>query len=145
MWQQTLLAYAPMFVLTAIATVSDVRSRRIPNLISLVLVTSGIIEAVLFRHGPSPVQAIQGMLVGFALSFPFFAIRALGAGDVKLLAGIGAWVGVGPILQIMLLSVLLAGGMVIVQSLFTGRSIAVLRNCFHIVVHFVCFQRLDSA
>jgi prepilin peptidase CpaA len=145
MWQQQLLVYAPMFLLITLAAITDVRSRRIPNWASAVLVLSGLVEAFCFDRGPTPIQALQGMLLGFALPFILFAINALGAGDVKLLAGLGAWLGPGPLLNLMLVSVLLAGVLVVVQSLFTGRLLALLRNCYYIVVHFMHVRRLGMA
>ena len=76
-----------------LACVSDVRTRRIPNLL-----TFGTAFAAFVFHGVSggPAalwQSITGWMTGVALFLPFFVLRGLGGGDVKLLAAIGAWVG----------------------------------------------------
>ena len=40
-----------------------------------------------------PASGVGGWLLGAALFFPMFALRGMGAGDVKLLAAVGAWLG----------------------------------------------------
>jgi prepilin peptidase CpaA len=117
-----LLATLNLLALTALvltAVVCDLRSRRIPN----ALVASGIalglfIQTVapegggLFSHlagGLGFVPALLGGLVGLGLFLPLYALRALGAGDVKLLAMVGVWLG-APAVAYAALWTLLAGG-----------------------------------
>jgi len=75
------------------AAVSDVRARRVSNRLNLWLLLAGLawrasaIDAVAVGLG------IAGMLVGVAVLFVPFAARWVGAGDVKLLAAIGTWLG----------------------------------------------------
>src|SRR5688572_2362189 len=85
----TTIALAVGFV----ACVTDVRSRRIPNVL-----TFGAAAAALLFHlfvaGTGGLQtAVGGWLVGTVLFLPFFALGGMGAGDVKLLAALGAWLG----------------------------------------------------
>jgi prepilin peptidase CpaA len=75
------------------ACVTDVRSRRIPNIL-----TFGAAAAALAFHASSGqaaglLHSVEGWLVGAAIFFVPFALGGLGAGDVKLLAALGAWVG----------------------------------------------------
>jgi prepilin peptidase CpaA len=116
------------------AVVCDLRSRRIPN----ALVASGIalglfIQTVapegggLFNHPAGALGfplALLGGLVGLGLFLPLYALRALGAGDVKLLAMIGVWLG-APAVAYAALWTLLAGG---VLSLAWALSNGVLRR-----------------
>ena len=44
-----------------------------------------------------PLASATGLLTGFALSFALFAIGAMCGGDVKIMAGVGAWVGPMPV------------------------------------------------
>jgi prepilin peptidase CpaA len=79
--------------LLTLAVWHDLISFRIPNL----LVASGLAAAILL-HGLAPtglglVHALAGAAVGLAAMLPFYMARAMGAGDVKLLAMIGAFVG----------------------------------------------------
>src|SRR5438270_12717349 len=88
-----LLSLAPLLAMLCIAAGIDWRERRIPNWLTMVMALSGIATSFLAGHVASPGQAMLGMLVGFAIPFVLFAMGALGGGDVKLLAGAGAWLG----------------------------------------------------
>ena len=77
----------------SIALITDLRSRRIPNWLTLSALLAGI-SVNLWLHGvDGGLQALAGAAIGFAVLIPFYAIHAVGAGDVKLLAAIGALVG----------------------------------------------------
>jgi prepilin peptidase CpaA len=86
---------APLFVLSlglAAAVYTDVRTRRIPNWLTAGMASAGF--GIAFAGGlVSPVQAALGLLAGLALMMPGHLIGATGAGDVKLMAAVGAVVG----------------------------------------------------
>jgi prepilin peptidase CpaA len=96
-------------ILTAVAAGFDIRYRRIPNW----LVATGIVAGFawnLYASGWSGVgHAAAGLGLGFALYFPLYLLRARGAGDVKLLAAVGAIVGPGNCFWVFLLTALLGG------------------------------------
>ena len=94
---------------TLVAVVWDLKTRRIPNVL-----TFGAAFAALLAHGylAGPVGAgwsLAGWFVGVAFFLPIFALGGMGAGDVKLLAALGAWLGPGPVVWVALFS-LIAGG-----------------------------------
>jgi prepilin peptidase CpaA len=97
--------------ISTIATVWDVKTRRIPN----VLTVSAIVAAVpylLFEGGsPALIRGLLGAATGLLLFFPYFALGGLGAGDVKLLAAIGMWLGPGQTLWVALFASM-AGGVI---------------------------------
>ena len=80
-------------IIGAAACATDLHSRRIPNWL-----TFGAAAAALAYHymvgGPAAVQtAMSGWVTGFFLFMPLFLLGGMGAGDVKLLAALGAWLG----------------------------------------------------
>src|SRR5687768_4090166 len=99
-----MLAAATFTLLLAWACVSDLRTRRIPNNVVASLVLSGIGYALATM---SPVVALEhalgGSAVGLTLWLPFWMARVLGAGDVKLAAAAGAWLGTGGVVEASLL------------------------------------------
>ncbi|MBN6188056.1 prepilin peptidase [Aneurinibacillus sp. BA2021] len=81
-----------IFLLTA-AVYMDIRYRRIPNLVTLPGIAVGLLLNAVQGWDPF-VSALGGFLTGTALLFIPFALGGMGAGDVKLLACIGAFFGV---------------------------------------------------
>jgi prepilin peptidase CpaA len=82
-----------VLTIAGIAAVCDIRSRRIPN----VLTFGGALVAFVYSIAAGGMNALgislAGWFVGAALFFPFFAVGGMGAGDVKLLAALAAWLG----------------------------------------------------
>lgn len=103
---------APQVVLIlglSAAVVTDVRTRRIPNWLTGAIGAAGFGLAC-GGGGLTPAQAALGMLAGLLLMMPGHLIGATGAGDVKLMAAIGAVVGPGLILRTFLYTAV-AGGL----------------------------------
>src|SRR5512138_1549212 len=90
------LAGGVFSVLLVIACVTDVRWRRIPNALVLVLAALGLAYSVwMDPWWPGLGRSLGGLSLGFAIWIAFFVIGAIGAGDVKLFAAAGAWLGPG--------------------------------------------------
>ncbi|MDL5035897.1 A24 family peptidase [Comamonas sp. Y6] len=103
----------PILVLWLIAiTAMDLRQRKVKNRMVLLGLATG--AAALFS-GAQPLQTsvwsgLGGMAAGFAALLPFYALRWMGAGDVKFAAVAGLWFGCTPaLLAIWLGGSLLAG------------------------------------
>jgi prepilin peptidase CpaA len=102
---------AILILLLALVTYSDLKAHRIPNLATL----GGALIAVtlnLFTQGPDGLtSSLLGLTVGFAIFLPPYLVGGMAAGDVKLMAMVGAFVGLEGALLATGLS-LLAGGVI---------------------------------
>jgi prepilin peptidase CpaA len=96
-------------LLVAVAR-SDIAARRIPNRLVGALAVLGLVAAVTVLREP---VGLAGALAGFGLALaiwvPFWLLRVLGAGDVKLAAAIGVWLGPAGVVEASVLATL-AGG-----------------------------------
>ena len=77
------------------ATLSDIRSRRIPNTLTATMAGLGVGLAAGGVSGVSFGASMAGFVIGLALMMPGHLLGATGAGDVKLMAAVGAIVGPG--------------------------------------------------
>src|SRR5215212_8490883 len=95
--------------LVGVAAAIDVRTRRIPNLLTF----GGAAVALAYHAWTGGLHGLAlgagGWTIGLALFLPMFLLRGMGAGDVKLLAAVGAWLGPMGVVWCALYSVL-AGG-----------------------------------
>jgi prepilin peptidase CpaA len=115
--------------LLGVACVTDIRSRRIPNVLVLVLSTSGLVFSMLVEPvRVGLVHSMSGLGLGFAIWIGFYALGLLGAGDVKLFAAAGAWLGPGGAWRAALLSALAGGVLALVTLVRQRRAGEGLRN-----------------
>ncbi len=123
-----------MLLVGAAACVTDYRSRRIPN----VLTFGASVVAVLFfgvTAGLAGVAAaLEGWAVGCLLFLPWFALGGMGAGDVKLLAALGAWAGPGPAVWMALYASIAGGVFAVLVSLGSGYLREMLRNLWGLLM-----------
>ena len=71
----------------------DLSEHRIPNILTALTLVVAIVLHLLADGARGALFAIQGAMVGFAVMLPFYLARGMGAGDVKLMAAIGAFFG----------------------------------------------------
>jgi len=128
MTQTSLVLYAPLLAALTWAAVQDVRTRRIRNELTFPLVLAGIVQSFFAMHTVSPSAACFGLLVGFALTFIMFAMGAIGGGDVKLMAAVGAWMGPAGALQVFAGAALVGLVVVLFQSFRQKRLGLLFRN-----------------
>lgn len=105
-----MLAPILLFSLLATAVLTDLRSRIIPNLLVAVGLTLGLLLAFLGLNADvTLVDALLGATVGLLLFLPVYLIGKMGAGDVKLLAMCGAFLGAESTLMACLCAMLVGG------------------------------------
>jgi prepilin peptidase CpaA len=124
-----IVIYALLTALLLVAVMADLRSRRIPNSLVLTgLLLAFIAHATAQVAGSSPLAGpswwspLIGLLTGLALLMPLYLLRATGAGDVKLMGMVGAFIGAQPVLTATLYT-LLAGGLLSLVFML-GRGVA---------------------
>jgi prepilin peptidase CpaA len=100
-----------------LATVVDLRTRRIPNVLTAGLALFGIGIAAAGLSGVSVWAAALGIVVGLALMLPGHVLGATGAGDVKLMAAIGSLMGPSLVFKAVLFSLLAGGVLAVLVSL----------------------------
>jgi prepilin peptidase CpaA len=82
-----------LLALLALATWADLRRRRIPNLLTLPSIGVGLALGVVFGGVDGLRDHFGGAALGLGMLFPLFVLRWMGAGDVKLMAAVGALMG----------------------------------------------------
>ena len=108
-------------VAAAAASIIDLRTRRVPNALTLAIAVSG---AAVAATGFGPVSlpaALAGALVGLVLMLPGHLLGKTGAGDVKLLAAFGTLLGPGATVMAFLFSAIAGGILAIVVAIQRGR------------------------
>ena len=107
------VAFAALASGALVATVVDIRVRRIPNTLTATMAGVGIGLAASGASGVSLGASIAGFVLGLALMMPGHALGATGAGDVKFMAAVGAIVGPALVVSSFLFTAL-AGGVLAV-------------------------------
>src|SRR5258708_17142994 len=87
------IAWWPTLLVLAIATFTDLRSRRIPNWLVLPFMLAGICLSAWFDGWHGLGQSLAGLAVGALLFGILWFLGGMGMGDLKLCAAIGAWIG----------------------------------------------------
>ena len=88
------LLIAPVVLLLGllgVAVVSDLRSHRIPNLLVLLGLVLGLVGQTWAAGFIGLGHSLLGMLIGFGIFLPMYAVGGMAAGDVKLMAMAGAF------------------------------------------------------
>jgi prepilin peptidase CpaA len=117
----TLPLTAAVLAASAWAVREDLLSHRIPNSLTGPMFAVGLLLQLLISSWSGLGQALLGALVGLAILMPFYVLRAMGAGDVKLLAALGT--ALGPYWALVAgINTLLAGGVFAIAYLLCGAT-----------------------
>lgn len=118
---ETLLAFAITAVACLAAAVVDVRSRRIPNLITFPAMAALLAVHGIFSGASGLGDAALGLAGGFIIFLIPHLFKVLGAGDVKLMAMVGAGLGSQGIVTAVLLTSIAGGAQILLWMTWARR------------------------
>ncbi|MGD2069254.1 MAG: prepilin peptidase [Gemmatimonadota bacterium] len=129
-----------LLALLGAAVFTDIRDNRIPNRVT---VGGALVGTVLTAVESSafPTGAFLGIAVALGLGFPLFALRAVGAGDVKLLAAVGAFMGPGALLSVVLYGGVAGGILGLGSAVRRGVILPILLEARNLVVYLITLGR----
>lgn len=134
------IRYVPLIAMLSAAAITDLRARRIPNWLTFSMMIAGVTQSFFSMHTVSPFASFTGLLTGFTLSFLMFAIGAMLGGDVKIMAGVGAWVGPMPVVAVFAITQVIGMVIVLTQAVYQGRLRALLTNATVLTINLVHLQ-----
>ena len=127
-------------VLSVIAGWTDWRSRRIPNWLTVPGFVVGVALGVSLYGWSGLKNSLLGTGLAFALLLPFWLLKSLGAGDLKFAAALGAYTGPGPLIDILIGSIFVAGVMALALVIYKRRLLHTIKNIGHILLSLVTFR-----
>jgi prepilin peptidase CpaA len=132
--EATFVRFAAILI-AVVACVCDLRTRRIPNVLTLGAATAGLAYHVFTGGLEGLGQSVLGWVVGVLMFIVPFALRGLGGGDVKLVAALGAWIGPSDAIWLGLYTAIAGGLMGIAVAIGHGYARTALRNIRLLLCH----------
>jgi prepilin peptidase CpaA len=117
------VAFAALASGALVATVVDIRVRRIPNALTATMAGIGVGLAASGVSGVTLGGSVLGFILGFALMLPGHVLGATGAGDVKFMAAVGAIIGPAMVVSAFLFTAV-AGGVLALAVAVRRRRLA---------------------
>ncbi len=114
------IAWWPTLTVLAIATITDLHARRIPNWLVLPFLLGGVGVSAGLRGWSGFGHSVEGVIIGGGVFGVLFVMGGMGMGDVKLFAAIGAWIGPQQLLLALVLTGIAGGIMAIGWSIAGG-------------------------
>lgn len=143
-WQITFGVLVPG---TLYASWIDYAERRVPNWLNATLGLLGLlVQGLAFGWYTSGVGGLGwgllGLVVGFGVLIVPWLMHGMGAGDVKLMAAIGCWLGPWLTLVSFAVGAIIGGAVAVVMIYTSGRTVHALANMQTILTK---LRRLDTA
>ncbi len=110
-----------LIVLVSLAAWSDLRTRRIPNSITVTGAAAGVFLHVFYYGASGALQSVAGAAFGLAIFLVFYIAGGMGAGDVKLFGAVGAFAGPQAMVVVFVFTALLGGIAALALALWSGR------------------------
>jgi prepilin peptidase CpaA len=117
------------------ACVTDVRTRRIPNALTFGAAAAAVLFHTVAPAGHGFTSAVAGWFVGAAMMIVPFALGGLGAGDVKLMAALGAWLGPESAVWLFVYASIIGAVLSLIVAVCTGYLKQALSNVWLLLQH----------
>jgi prepilin peptidase CpaA len=124
---------------TLVAGWIDFRTHKIPNWLTVPALAAGIALRTALAGWGGAKASLEGALLALILLLPLVLLRALGAGDWKLMGALGAFLGPWLFLFVLLGSIFVSGLMAVVEMLRTRRVKETFQNVLVLVHGFISF------
>jgi prepilin peptidase CpaA len=124
-WELTLALLIPG---TLYASWVDYAQRRVPNWLNAALALAGLTAQSLYFGGGGLGWGLLGLLTGFGLLIVPWLMHGMGAGDVKLMAAIGCWLGPWWTFWSFAVGAIIGGVVAVVMIVSTGRTVHAITN-----------------
>lgn len=131
---ETLVNITLLLPLAVIITYYDVRYRRIPNAFVLATLAAGIAINAIFSGFAGITASLGGCALGFVLMFLLHIFGAMGAGDVKLFAAIGAVIGAQLVVPTFIVVIITGGLLAVVSVIRAGMLVSTMHRVLQILV-----------
>jgi len=131
---QVLYAASALTVAT-VAAVWDVKTRKIPNVLTVPCFLAGLLLHYYFQGFAGLGNSAAAGAIAFVIFFLFFLAGGMGGGDVKLVAAVGALVGTHLLPQVLVSTALVGGVLAIGTAVMRGQLGGMLRNVVAIASH----------
>ena len=122
-WQQLLdeNAIYLVSVFLVVAAWIDGKELRVPNWLTLPMIAAGVITLTCVRGWDGMTTSLIGIVVGLMCLLPLYAIGGMGAGDVKMMMAMGAWLGGRVTWEAFYASAVVGAVMALIMIACTGR------------------------
>ena len=123
-----LLLYGYLFLALSVSAITDLLYRRISNYVTFSTIGIALVCYSVGSGLPGLIFSLKGLSFGFVLLLPLYFLGGTGAGDVKLMAAVGAILGIEHTLSAFLLIMILGGIMALVMLVTKGKVWGTLRR-----------------
>lgn len=135
-----LLPFATIVLI--VAAVSDLRYRRIPNLLTYPMMAGGVIYHSCTNGAQGFLFGAGGLFLGIILLIVFYVTGGMGAGDVKLLGAVGSMLGPSGVFEAFVYSAAIGGVYALVLIVWDGRLLATVKRYWTMLKTFFHTGRL---
>ena len=133
------------FAAVAVASVIDWRTRRIPNLLTFPLAIAALVANVVVGGWSGGLSSLVGLCVGLAFFLLLMLLGAMGPGDVKLMAALGALLGIVHVFWIGLFTAVMGGVLAVLYSLSRGSLPRMAHRTWRLLKFIVFTGRMPKA